>query len=66
MFSSNKLGVKTGEGFFKWKYEKTDFGPVRYEKMHNFAKITMKRSEKLNALNEEMWIGLNDAFILLK
>jgi len=66
MFSSNKLGVKTGEGFFKWKYEKTDFGPVRYEKMHDFAKITMKRSEKLNALNEEMWIGLNDAFIKAK
>lgn len=62
MVEKNKLGVKTGEGFFKWNYEKVDFGPVRYEKMHDYVKITMRRPDKLNALNEAMWIGLAQAF----
>ncbi|MEM0173722.1 MAG: 3-hydroxyacyl-CoA dehydrogenase/enoyl-CoA hydratase family protein [Sulfolobaceae archaeon] len=66
MVKENRLGVKTGEGFFKWKYEREDFGPVRYEKLHDYAKITMRRAEKLNALNEEMWYGLNQALIKAK
>ncbi len=62
MLESKKLGKKSGEGFYKWKYEVVDFGPVRYEKRHNYAMITMRRAEKLNALNEEMWVGLTKAF----
>ncbi len=63
MVSSKKLGKKTGKGFYSWNYEKREFGPVIYEKRHNHVVITMNRPNKLNALNEDMWTGLNDAFI---
>ena len=59
---AGKLGKKTGEGFYKWNYEFEEFGPVKYEKRHNYAVFTMNRPEKLNALNEEMWTGLTNAF----
>lgn len=61
MEKDGRLGKKTGEGFFRWKHEKACFGPVEYEKRDKYAFIRMKRAEKLNALNEEMWTGLRKA-----
>jgi len=62
MVNAGKLGKKSGEGFYEWKHEVADFGPVRYEKRHDYAVITMRRPEKLNALNSEVWTGLLRAF----
>ncbi len=53
-----RLGMRSGEGFYNWEYERTNFGVVEYEKRHSYALITMRGADKLNALNEEMWSGL--------
>ncbi|NOY11751.1 MAG: 3-hydroxyacyl-CoA dehydrogenase/enoyl-CoA hydratase family protein [Archaeoglobi archaeon] len=63
MVDSGKLGKKSGEGFFRWRHERKSFGPVSYEKRHSYAIITLKRAERLNALNEEMWVGIRDALL---
>lgn len=63
MLNSGKLGKKSGEGFFKWKNERKSYGPVSYEKRDSYAIITLKRAERLNALNEEMWIGIREALL---
>ena len=60
MLDRKKLGRKTGEGFRKWKFEETTFGPVNYRKMENFALLMLNRPDKLNALNEATWKGLLD------
>ncbi len=62
MMIENKLGKKTGRGFYEWKYERLDIADLSYEKMHDYAVITLKRKEKLNALDEAMWKALSEAF----
>ncbi|MGC8621626.1 MAG: 3-hydroxyacyl-CoA dehydrogenase NAD-binding domain-containing protein [Caldisphaera sp.] len=51
----NNLGVKNGKGFFEYTYVRENMGPVSYEKIENYALITIRRPEKLNALNEDVW-----------
>ncbi|WP_456370622.1 3-hydroxyacyl-CoA dehydrogenase/enoyl-CoA hydratase family protein [Geoglobus sp.] len=63
MVDSGKLGKKSGEGFFRWKHERKSFGPVSYEKRGSYAVITLRRAERLNALNEEMWTGIRKALL---
>ena len=57
MINSKKLGKKTGEGFFKYAHEKIQLGSVEYEKRDSYAFIRLKRPEKLNALNEDLWLN---------
>ncbi len=61
MVAEGRLGMKSGRGFYEWRYERVEFGPVGYEKRHDHALITMNRPGKLNALNEAMWDGLREA-----
>ncbi len=57
MIEDNRLGKKTGEGFFRYAYEKIQLGSVEYEKRDSYAFIRLKRPEKLNALNEDLWLN---------
>ncbi len=51
----NELGKKSGNGFYSWKWDHTDFGAVKYTKIQDYGLITLNRPEKLNSLNEEEW-----------
>ncbi|AFZ69922.1 3-hydroxyacyl-CoA dehydrogenase [Caldisphaera lagunensis DSM 15908] len=53
--SSTNLGTKNGKGFFEYIYLREDLGPVSYEKIEDHAVITIRRPNKLNALNEDVW-----------
>ncbi len=57
MVENNRLGKKTGEGFFRYAHQKVQLGSVEYEKRDSYAFIRLKRPEKLNALNEDLWIN---------
>lgn len=61
MVSNDKLGRKSGIGFYEWDYERTEFDTVRYERREYIAWITLNRPEQLNALDEPSWEGLNAA-----
>jgi len=62
MVKDGKLGIKTGMGFHSWPYERKEFPRVIYEKRRDHAWITMNREDKLNALDEQLWIDLKRAF----
>ncbi len=62
MLKDGKLGIKTGMGFHSWPYERKEFPRVIYEKRRDHAWITMNREDKLNALDEQLWIDLKRAF----
>jgi 3-hydroxyacyl-CoA dehydrogenase len=53
--SKNGLGIRSGKGFFEYFYSIENMGPVSYELVENYAIITIRRPNKLNALNEEVW-----------
>lgn len=48
-------GVKSGKGFFDYTYSIEYMGPVSYEIVENHAVITIRRPNRLNALNEDVW-----------
>ncbi len=62
LITKGKSGTLNGQGFLAWEAEFDNLGPVNYTSAGHTAYITMKREEKLNALNEEMWAGLLKSF----
>ncbi len=62
MVKNGKLGLKTGNGFHSWPYERKEFPRVIYEKRRDHAWITMNREDKLNALDDQLWIDLKKAY----
>ncbi|MCE4607440.1 MAG: 3-hydroxyacyl-CoA dehydrogenase/enoyl-CoA hydratase family protein [Caldisphaeraceae archaeon] len=54
-FSRSNIGVRSGRGFSNYSYSREDIGPVSYEIIENYALITIRRPNRLNALNEDVW-----------
>ncbi len=53
--SKDGLGFKSGKGFFNYNYFVEALNSVIYEQINDRAFITIRRPEKLNALNEDVW-----------
>ena len=58
MVDKNFIGIESGVGFYRYNYNESNFGPVRYCNRDRYTYIIMNRPEALNALNEKMWKGL--------
>ncbi|MEM4071507.1 MAG: 3-hydroxyacyl-CoA dehydrogenase/enoyl-CoA hydratase family protein, partial [Thermoplasmata archaeon] len=63
MIKENKLGMSTGEGFYRWNYKKRAYKTIIYEKRSSYALITFNRPQKLNALTKDTWLELKEALI---
>ncbi len=63
MVKENRLGMSTGEGFYKWSYKKREYTTIIYEKRSSYALITFNRPQKLNALTKDTWTELKEALI---
>ncbi len=63
MVKENRLGMSTGEGFYKWNYKKREYTTIIYEKRSSYALITLNRPQKLNALTKDTWTELKEALI---
>jgi enoyl-CoA hydratase/3-hydroxyacyl-CoA dehydrogenase len=63
MIKENKLGMSSGEGFYRWDYKKREFNTIIYEKRSNYALITFNRPQKLNALTKDTWVELKDVLV---
>ncbi|WP_458210029.1 3-hydroxyacyl-CoA dehydrogenase/enoyl-CoA hydratase family protein [Haladaptatus sp. NG-SE-30] len=61
MVANGRLGMQTGEGFYEWSHDATNFGPIEYERREFVAYVTLNRPEKLNAMTMESWTGLKRA-----
>jgi enoyl-CoA hydratase/3-hydroxyacyl-CoA dehydrogenase len=61
MVAADRLGTKTGEGFYEYGHEAETFGTVEYERREFVAVITLSRPGKLNAMDEPSWLGLREA-----
>jgi enoyl-CoA hydratase/3-hydroxyacyl-CoA dehydrogenase len=61
MVEEDRIGWKTGEGFYEYDFEMQSFGGVKYEKREFIAHIRLSRPEKRNAMDEAAWQGLRAA-----
>lgn len=61
MVENEQLGQATGEGFYEYEYEKTEFDTVEFERREDIAWITINRPDNLNALDRTTWEGLISA-----
>ncbi|MEM0486216.1 MAG: 3-hydroxyacyl-CoA dehydrogenase NAD-binding domain-containing protein, partial [Thermoplasmata archaeon] len=59
--NEGKIGMKSGEGFYKWDYKKLELPGIIYEKRGDHAFITFNRPEKLNSLDLNSWRSLKNA-----
>lgn len=61
MLDDNRIGQKSGNGFYKWQSESKVFGSVNYTLVNDYALLEFNRPDKLNSLDISTWEGLKEA-----